>query len=228
MMTWIIILIFFLLVGGIIFVSSQSPSTRKPREEFLKELASFWEGELKALEGGADSFQITFNFKGRKFIFEDIIEKGFKDKINRVVLKAATSTGLDLYFTQREQKSVQMKTIIVSDIPDEPLKEAEKINLPLGLKDFNAHTNNPRLLNKIFEDTKTTAILTQFKNVDIRGYSKMPLRIQEGSIILEFYTEAGLSKPHVSTLYSNVSSLEKYLEKFVELAKRLEGLSIFQ
>ncbi len=224
MMTWVIIVILVLLVGGIIFISSQSSPAQKPRIQFLKELADFWEGKLEALPGDPDSFQIHFNFEGRDFVFEDILEKGFKDKVNRVSLKTTTSTNVDLYFTQKEQKSVQMKTMIVSDIPDEPLKDIEKLNLPSGLKELNPHTNNFKLVNNLFEDAKTAAILTQFKNVDARGYSKMPLKIRQGVIILEFYTEGWVARPHISALYNNVSSLEKYLEKIVDLAKRLEGL----
>ncbi len=224
MLTGIIVFIVILLVGGIILLNGESSSKHKPREEFLKELADFWEGELKPLGTQEESSQVHFVFDGRKFIFEDVEEKGFKDKINKAYLKLPVATDFNLYFTQKEQKSVQMKTIIVSDIPEEAIKEGIKINVPEELKDFHVHTNNPKLSNKIFENVKARRILARLKNRDARGYPSIPLRILSGVIILEFYAEGSI-KPRLHDLHHNVSALEHHLKVLVDLAKTFESLS---
>ena len=223
MLTGIIIFIIIGLIGGIISLSSQATPGHKSRKEFLTELSDFWEGELKPLEGQEESFKVEFNFEGRKFIFEDVEEKGFKDKINRVYLKLPTALDLNLYFTQKEQRSVQMKTMIVSEIPDEPIKEDTKVNVPKELKDFHVHTNNPRAANKILEDLKARRILARLKNMDSRGYPSIPLRILGGVIILEFYAEGSI-KPRLSQIYHNISALEHHLKTLFDLDRVLETL----
>lgn len=222
MLTGIIVFIVILLVGGIILLNGQSSSGHKPREKFLKELADFWEGELQASGSQEESSKVHFVFDGRKFIFEDVEEKGFKDKINKAYLKLALATDFDLYFTQKEQKSVQMKTIIASDIQDEAVKEGVRINTPVELKDFYVHTNNPKLSNKIFENVKVRRILDRLKNRDARGYPSIPLRILNGVIILEFYAEGSI-KPRLHDLHQNVSALEHHLKVLVDVAKTLES-----
>lgn len=224
-MIWFIIIVGCLLVAGIVFLSSQSVSTEKSREEFLREVAKLIDGKLEALAGQEGCYQILFNFEGQHFTYEDVEDKGFSGKLNKAYLKAETATKLVLSFTEKERKTKILSNIfIASSIPDEPIKENKKVNVPEALKSFAVHTNDIAMTNRFLEDAKVVDVLCQFKNSDPRGFLSLPFKIVDGVVMLEF-SSSHRFKPNLPMLKSNVHLLENYLDQLLIIIAKLNHLS---
>ena len=223
-MSGFVILIVVFLIAGIILLSSKSPFKKKTREQFLADLTKFLEGTLEPIEDEAypNSFRIRFKFSGKDFIFEDLEKQGFKDKVNTSYLKIQTSSRLTLTFTEKK-KSTKIRTdiFIASDISTQSTERTTQLQSPKHLGDLNVLTNDTVAANKVFENKKISSIFKQLKNVDSRGYSSMPIGIVEGGVTLEFYSEK-MFQPSLTTLYSDISFIEDYLNKLLVFVSVLE------
>ena len=77
-MVWIIIIVLVFL-AGIILLNSNVPSREPTREQFLRSMEKILEGKLRPVEGQPENFQIDFFFEGQAFVYEDVIDRGFKE-----------------------------------------------------------------------------------------------------------------------------------------------------
>jgi len=194
------------LILGVVLLSFNSPVKKKPRQQFLKELAGFVGGTGKAIEGKENCFQICFNFEGQDFIFEDIEEKGFETMLNKAYLKAKTPAYLTLNFTEKE-RSMRIKSdiLVMSDIKDEQKRKEIKVRTPKELEKLKIFTDNPSAVNELFKDNKIVQIFNDFKNVDNRGSHSVSLKVTHGELILEFHSNESFY-PSLAALHSHISS----------------------
>jgi hypothetical protein len=189
--------------------------------EFLQKLEKFLDGRLETIDNQENSFRINFTFEGQPFVYEDIEDKGFKDKNYKAFLKAQTSQQLTLNFTEKGQSTrIRSEIFLASEIPNEPIQESIKVHVPNSLQDFNIHTNNPVRANKLLEEKKIAHIFSVFKNVDKRGNPFMSLAIIDGMVILEFHS-APSYKPNLKALRDSIRSVEDYLDTLLVVINKL-------
>ncbi len=223
-MIWTIFIL-IALCGGIILLGGYSPSKIETREQFLQSLAKFLEGDLKPIEGEAEGFRVSFNFEGQIFLYEDILEYGFTEKAYKGYLKAQSPTKLTLSFTERPRSMlIKSDVIIASQIQDGPLPERARVRVPPKLKDLNVHTNDPFLVNALWNDPKIVSIFLGFKNVDARGYPSMSIRMVDGLLILEFAPTID-KRPNRPTILRDIHAVDAYLTQLLKIIKRLTEIS---
>ncbi|MBI5150918.1 MAG: hypothetical protein HZA28_09165 [Candidatus Omnitrophica bacterium] len=221
-MAWVIFIV-ILLVAGIIFLNVHSAPHQQTGEQFQRSLEKILEGKVKPLPGqppGAqEAFQIEFQFEGYPFVYEDIPDRGFTQEVRKAYLKVRTYTDFTLYFTEKPRSTtIKTDVIIVSNIPDKPIEGAERVRAPAPLKGLDVQTNNPALANKLLANDKMVDVLLEFRNKDSRGYPSLALKVQEGTIILEFHSDEG-KVPSYHALRRNPPSIEDYLGGLVLLAR---------
>ncbi len=227
-MWWIAVIVIVLLVGGIVYFSLTVSGRKKTREQFLRELAEFMEGSLESFHGPdqPNAFRVVFDFEGEKFIYEDLEEVSFHEKLFKGYLKSQIGTPLDLYFTEKEksEKIIQPGTHFQSPKSvGQSFKEKIKVDMPKILRHFNVYTNHAEDTNSLLADDKVARVFAEFKNADSRGRSFLSLRILHGEIILDFYS-AGNYTPSRSDLMNNVASMENYVKKFLLIIKRIKEI----
>ena len=214
-MSWFLVLLILLFLGGIILLGVKSPFEKKTREQFLQELAGFLEGTFESLgdEVYGRSFRLLFRFGGEEFIFEDLEKQGFRDKVYVAYLKVKTPSKLTLTFTEK-RRSMRIRTDIfmASEISTQQAEDHVLLQVPKYLKDLKVSTNDPVVANKLFEDKKAAAVFRQFKNVDSRGYPFLSIGIVDGTVILEFHSVKAFN-PSLSNLWADIASIEDYLDK---------------
>jgi len=225
-MNVLVILIVVVLMAGIILLSGKSPlKKRRTRKQFLQELAEFLEGTLEPIEDDiySNSFRIRFKYSGEDFVFEDFEKKGFKDKVYIAYLRVTAPSRLTLTFTEKERLSkIRTDIFIASDISSQQDGRTVRLQVPKHLNDLNVSTNDIAAANKLFEIGKISSILKQFKGMDSRGLSFMPIEIVDGVITMEFYSEKTL-QPNLSTLYNDISSIEDYSNKLMVFVRNLHN-----
>ncbi len=226
-MIWIILVVIVLLAGIILLSGSSSPK-KQTREQFLRSLAKFVEGDLQAIEGEPDAYGIRFTFEGQSFVYEDVSDRGFarllrQEGAYKAYLKTKTAGHFTLSFTEEPRSTtfVRSDVIIASKIPDEPTPQETRVHVPPKLKGLNIHTNDVQRANTLLENDKVVSIFSQLKNIDARGCPSMPLRIVDGEVILEFYSSMQ-KNPSRAALMRHISSMENYLEKFLRIVKLLQ------
>jgi len=222
-MVWIVIIIFVLLAG--IILASSNVFARKPtREQFLQSLGKFLEGKLRPIDGQPGGFQIDFFFEGQAFVYEDVIDRGFKEEARKGSLKTTIHKDFSLYFTEKPRSTtIKTDVLIVSKIPDEPIRPDTMVALPPSLKGLDVQTNNIRLANKILANARIVDILLEFRSVDSRGYPSMSWKIADGVMILEFHPAEG-KIPSYRDLTGRVSAVEDYLEELAKIVRFFKEL----
>ena len=224
-MSGLVILIVVIFIAGIILLSGKSPLRKeKTREQFLQALAEFLEGALEPIEDDmhSNSFRIRFKYSGEDFVFEDFEKEGFKNKVNIAYLRVTVPDRLTLTFTEKERSTkIRTDIFIASDISSQQVEQTVQLQVPKHLNDLNVFTNDIVVANELFEIGKISSILKQFKGMDSRGYSFMPIEIIDGVVTLEFHSEK-MFKPNLSVLYSNVTSIDGYLDKLMVFARELQ------
>ena len=217
------ILVVVLLLVGIIILSGPSQLKKRTREERLQDLAKFLEGTLEPIEdeGYSNSFRIRFKFSDEDFVFEDWEKQGFKDKVYMAYLKVKTPNCLTLNFSEKERSTkIRTDIFIASDVPSQQIGRTVQLQVPKHLNDLNVSTNDTTAANELLEVGKISSIFKQFKNKDSRGRSFMPIKIINGVVTLEFYSDKIL-KPNLLTLYSDISSIDGYLNKLMVFVREL-------
>lgn len=216
-MIWVILLTIALLAGIILLNSGMfHPQTR---EQFLHSLAKFLEGTLRPLAGQPDGFAIDFTFEGRRFIYEDLLDRGFQGDQRKGYLKTRVHDDFTIYFTEKPRSTtIKTSVIIASQIPNEPMRTDATVVVPAALKGLDVQTNNNRLANKLLADHKVVEVLRGFYNVDSRGFPSMAWKILEGTMILEFHPAQG-REPNYQTLAARISCAENYLEDLLKVVR---------
>ncbi len=223
-MVWIIIIIVVLL-AGIILLNSNILFHRQTRGQFLQSLEKLLEGKLRPVDGQPENFQIDFFFDGQAFIYEDVIDRGFKEEARKGCLKTIIHKDFSLYFTEKPRSTtIKTDVLIVSNIPDEPIRPDTRVVLPPSLKGLDVQTNNIRLANKLLANAKIVEILLEFRSVDSRGYPSMSWKIVDGVMILEFHPAAGKT-PSYHDLVGRISSIEDYLEELAKIVRFFKEIS---
>jgi len=218
------ILIVVLLLVGIIILSGPSQLKKRTREECLQDLAKFLEGTLEPIEdeGYSNSFRIRFKFSDESFVFEDWEKQGFKDRVYTAYLKVKTPNPLTLNFSGKERSTkIRTDIFIASNVSSQQIERTVQLRVPKHLNDLNVSTNDTTVANELLEVGKISSIFKQFKNKDSRGISFMPIKILNGVVTLEFYSDKIL-KPNLSTLYSDISSIDGYLNKLMVFVRELQ------
>ena len=222
-MVWIIIIVLVFL-AGIILLNSNVPSREPTREQFLRSMEKILEGKLRPVEGQPENFQIDFFFEGQAFVYEDVIDRGFKEAARKGYLKTRIHADFSLYFSEKP-RSTTMKTdvFISSQIPDGPTRPDAWVALPPSLKGLDVQTNNIRLANKLLANPKIVDVLLEFRSVDSRGYPSMSWKIMDGLMILEFHP-AERKIPSYHDLTSRISSIDDYLEELTKIVRFFKEL----
>lgn len=220
-MTFLIVLVAFVLIGGIIWLNRPSPKKVRTREVALQELCQYFQGQMSILEGKDDGIKIDIDFEGYKFVFEDFREAGFVKGSFKAVVKLRVPENYSLNFVEKGEKTtIRSNIILASDIKDDPAKRALRLISPKALEKIQIVTNDTRSTNKLFENSKALKILLSYLNIDARKYPALALKINSGEIILDYQTQPNF-KPNYDILMKNPSSLEDELEKMITLAQSL-------
>lgn len=217
-MVWIIILVVVLL-AGIILLNSNVLSREPTREQFLRSVEKFLEGKLRPVESQPENFQIDFFFDGQAFVYEDMIDRGFKEEARKGYLKTRIHADFSLYFTEKP-RSMTIKTdvFISSQVPDGPARPDAWVVLPPSLKGLDVQTNNVRLANRLLANPKIVDVLLGFRSVDSRGYPSMSWKVADGVMILEFHP-AERKIPNYHDLTRRISSMEDYLAELSKIVR---------
>jgi len=218
MSVWIIAII-ALLVVGIIVLSAQAPPKPKTRAECLERLNKFLEGQLTPLEGYEQGYKITFHFDGTDFVFEDIEEEGFQEKVHKAFLKTKTQTNLTITFTESERATIRSNIVKALEITDKPI---EKLAIPKELKRFKVFTNDIEKTNALFGDPRVLDIFVHYANTGLRGEPSMSLKIQDGWIVLEFFSSVTM-RPNLFDVMQSPAKIESQVINLIRLAKVVEG-----
>ncbi|MFA5088150.1 MAG: hypothetical protein WC552_03845 [Candidatus Omnitrophota bacterium] len=216
-MNWFVIAIIAVVIV-IVLLSRKTSSDKERREDYLQEMKSFLDGPLEALAGYENSYRIPFLYKGRAFEFLDIEEPGFKSLERKAFLKIKTSVDLTINMTERARDTVRSGIVQVSELSN---RINNVVETPEKLKRFEISTNNINKVNELFANDKIVDIFGKFMSIDRRGQPIMALKIQDGVITLEFYSDVALA-PNLYDLKHNVSSLEGYLARLLILVEAVE------
>ena len=218
-MTWWIIVIIVGFVLGIIVLSAHAPHKSKTRAEYLEGLSKFLEGQLTPLEGYEQGYKIQFNFEGLDFVFEDIEEEGFQEKVHKAFMKTKTQTNLTISFTEGARATIRSNIVKASEITDQPI---EKLVIPKELKRFTIFTNNIEETNDLFANPRILRIFIHYANTGARGEPAMALKIQDGLIVLEFFSRVTM-RPNLFDVMQSPAKIETELFHLIRLAKAVEG-----
>ncbi|MBF0483860.1 MAG: hypothetical protein HQL25_04040 [Candidatus Omnitrophica bacterium] len=219
------IIIIVILVVGLIVLSVPNVGERKNRDVFLKEFAELLEGEVKPWDDRPGSSRIFFRFKGKEMIYEDIIERGLKENVNRGYLRLPIEGSLMLTFTERA-KVKMIRDEKPESVPDlyNKMKRIEIVSqLPKELDGLEIHTNDHFMINQLMKEKVFLKLLAKLKNVDVRGIVSMPVRMFEGALSLDIYAR-GPRRPNLLAFYTEPHGINQYLSIMVELAETLESL----
>ena len=219
----IVVIAVVVMIVGIVLLSNQSPVKKKTRESFLKELTDLVGGTCVEIPGREKCFQISFNFEGQDFIFEDILDKGFETYINKAYLKAKTPAKLSVSFASKE-RSMRVKSdiLIISDVKEDAGVKKVKVNVPKGFEDLQIVTENPRAVNELFADPKILKIFKEFRNSDNRGSKSIAMKVSAGELILEFHADDDSFSPGLDVLQSNIPLMENYCDTMLIVIKKLK------
>ena len=213
-MAAVIALIIVLLIAVVIFIEVFSPQANapKPKEEYLTKLNKYVDGRMEKIEGMTNAYRINFEMDGGQFTFEDVEEKSINSTIDKVFLKINTESKINLFFTERKQRT-QIRTgmVIASDIPERGGEEEVELKVPKSLDMFEVHTNAPALINLLFQNPQVASFLSELKNADQRGSPFIPFKITNGWVVLSFYKES-MFHPNIMELSKEVATIEKYVD----------------
>lgn len=224
-MIWVTILVVVLL-AGIILINSNILFHRQTQEQFLQSLEKFLDGKLRpVIDAQAGGFQIDFFFAGQAFIYEDVIDRGFKEEARKGYLKTTVHKDFILYFKEKPRSTtIRTDVFISSRIPDGPTRPDAWVVLPPSFQGLDVQTNNIRLANKLLANARIVDLLLEFRNIDSRGSPSMSWKIMDGMMILEFHP-AGRKIPNYHGLTGRIASIEDYLEELVKIVRFFKELS---
>jgi hypothetical protein len=225
-MTALVVFIVVAALTGIALLSAKSPLRQVTREQFLQQLAKFLEGQLNphSQEGYENCFKITFAYDGEDCVFEDLEQKGFKDKVYAGYLKIKTPNKLTLTFTEKKHSlKIRSDIFLASEISTQAVEKRVRLQVPEYLKDLNVTANDPAMANELFEDKKVAGVLKKMKNVNDRGYAFLSLGIIDGIVTLEFHEQNNF-KPNLASLRADMASIEDYLGDMVIIVRKLNQL----
>ena len=221
---WVLLIVMAALAGGIIFVANRSAVPKKDRKGRLQELARFVEGRMEEIPGKRACYRVAFDFEGYPFVFEDLVEQGMDDLLNRAFLKVPTKARFSLDFTEKERTlRITADVVIVSEIKDAPIVSKIKVVTPPALGDLEIFTDDPAMVNEFFKRRKIVKIFQTFQNKDNRGFVFNALRIKDGMVMLEFYANSTF-QPNLDVFWHNIYSIEDYAEKLLFVAKTIDRL----
>ncbi len=221
----VIILVFILLTGGLVyFMIRSSTGEKKQRNDYLQAMAHFFEGELIPIAEHDNSFRINFKYRGYECLYEEIELSGLRPGTTSHLgfLKVKTPGRLNLTFSERARTQIRSNAQTLDDVSNARWGTfVGQVRLPKALEEFHAYTNNPQWANNFFNDPKMLKLFTSYKNRDSRGHPLMSLQIVDGVISLEFHSIGGL-KPSLLILEYNVTAAEAYLQELIVLAEALK------
>jgi len=218
-MPWIIGFTVIAFAATIILLSDKTPLKKKTREKYLNELNEFLEGKLAALEDYRNSYHISFSYKEREFEFLDIENEGFKGSTYKGYLRTKTKSKLIINFTEKARTTIRTDIVKASEISKETIST---VDVPRNLKMFNIYTNDIRKTNKLFHDHKFLDALTKYKHKNDRSCPVIPVKIQEGFLALEFYSDV-TRKPSLYDIRHNVTEIDSYLDNLIVLVGAIES-----
>ena len=208
------------MVGAIIFLSLNTAPQDK-RKAYLKKLKDFLEGNLESIEGEDDSYRITFHYKNNEFVYEDIQQHTFGDRVfYQGYLRVNTGTNLVLSFTERERTAMRDSVSSLQDIHSPWKQNIGKVMLPEDLNRFKLFTNEPALAQRLLADEEVVKIFVKFINMDRRAHPVMSLEVLEGIVVLRFYSSGGF-RPSLFDLVENYTAIEPYLEIMTYMTGRI-------
>ena len=221
---WGFLMVLTALAGGIVFVANRSSVPKKDRKGRLKELTQLVEGHMEGIPGERACYRVKFDFEGYAFVFEDLVEQGMEDLLNRACLKVSTKARFSLDFTEKERTlRITADVVIVSEIKDVPLVPKIKVTPPPELGNLEIFTDDPAMVNEFFKQRKVVKIFKAFQNKDNRGFVFNALRIKDGVVILEFYANSTF-QPNLDVFWHNIYSIEDYADRLLFIARVMDRL----
>ncbi|GEM_PF-1246071 len=221
---WVCLIVITALIGGIIFVANRSSVPKKDRKGRLKELTQLVEGRMEEIPGKRACYRVRFDFEGYAFVFEDLVEQGIENLLNRACLKVSTKAGFSLDFTEKERTlRITADVVIMSEIKDAPVVPKIKVVTPPELGDLEIFTDDPAMVNEFFKQRKVVKIFKAFQNKDNRGFVFNALRIKDGVVMLEFYANSTF-QPNLDIFWHNIYSIEDYADKLLIIARTMDRL----
>jgi len=207
------------LVVGIIFLGGKSLFRSKSRQQYLDDLAMHLKSKFIPLEGFENGYAMKFHFEGFDFEFLDLEDSGFRDdlKSHKAFLKTRANSDLTLSFTERGRVSLKSEAVRVSDIRG---GGPETVEVPKQLKEFSIYSNRPMKANEFFRQEKVVDVFNYLKSVDSRGHANIPLSLQDGEIVIQFFSSA-TRKPSIFDLKHSTSKIEDYLDDLIILSKAI-------
>jgi len=217
----IIIGLFIVAIVAAIVILMVLPDNEDKRKNYLAQLAKLLEGQCDLIEGTEDCYRVQFNFRGKNFIYEDIMEEGFQQRrFQRGYLKVPLGINLVLSFTERE-RSTLVENATLRNIGTGWHKNLGNSRSAKKMSAFDIYTNNQGLVDVLMADEEILNMFAGFKNIDSRGHPFMALDILEGYLILRFYSREGF-KPDLIDLQDNVSRIEGYLDLLSRMVDKIQ------
>ncbi|MFT5388143.1 MAG: hypothetical protein ACI9E5_001279, partial [Candidatus Omnitrophota bacterium] len=127
---WVVVFIIVSLGGILYFTLGSSTKSKSGRYQFLKIIAENFNGKGERIPDKEDSYQISFLYKNKRFMYEDLINKGFKGMVNKGYLRIRTISNLSLSFLDKnvsETKAPELSSFLGK-------KNDSKHNKPLQLE----------------------------------------------------------------------------------------------
>lgn len=222
-MNILVTIIILALIGGIIYINRSSSNNIKTRDDFLAVLEKFLEGKREPYADYEDSHKIIFTFEGVDFTYEDVLIPGFKnEKVNKAYLKVKTNSSLTLVFEEKRKSVGTFRSDLSVFNKSGTSGGRSKLKVPDKLRNFEIHTDELEVVEKIFQNQKGVKILNNYKNVDSRGYPFMSIKIHQGLIILQFSSEKRYT-PNLGTIRDNIHIFEDHLKDMINLKRIIEA-----
>jgi hypothetical protein len=209
----IILILFIVMAAGIILISGGLFGKKSNRQEYLDRLTKFLDSKMESIEGVEDSFRFKFNYKGKDFTYEDLEDYGFKVKTYKGFLRSKTPYNLSLSFTEKSRTTIRSNPSSLKETVNPWMQNVDQVILPSNMKEFNAHTNNAALVNKLLANDQVAKVFGSYKNRDSRGHPQMSLEISDGLLSLRFHGQRDLH-PNIFDLYST-GTVEEHLDKLL-------------
>lgn len=211
-------------IAVIVYLNMHGGGDKNQRTNYLRQLAKFFDSEVMPIPDAENSFRISFRYRERDWIYEDIEVSTGRGVEHVGTFKLLIPTKLKLSFTERSRTQIRSNVKSLEDVATSMWgTDAPQVKLPKPLQDFQTHTNNPGVANKLVNDDKVLKILLAYNNRDTRGHPVMSIHIHEGVISLEFHPNPNL-KPSILELQHNVTEAEKYLQELKQIGDALQNL----
>lgn len=192
----------------------------KDREQFLREMADFLEGDI--IKENDSLSKISFVYKNHPFVYEDIVKYDLGQKYHKGFIKAKIQSPLVLFLIEKERQDALTAEGLLYVDPQKQ-KRVEIFDLPEELSRMRVFTSDPFKARKVLNDQNVLKMLIQMKNIDYRGAESVPVKIVENMVSVEVYSK-GPRKPNLVMFKNDPSMMDEHLRRMIVIADKVDDV----